>query len=434
MQAFDKLSPVPGILSTLQTILASSQVILSADLNTPYSRFPNTDHSTIELKDHSISALITERQQQLDATFHQISALETVMVCLKTLQTQLLEKTDKITQSMNLHKGLLSPLWRLPNEVLPLIFVHCLPTHHHMWPTSRLAPMLLTKICRRWREVATNMPRLWCRLHLQEAEGRDWQRIVFCYSSWLERSRGFQLSLSLKSFQGRLTNIQSLLRPYISQISSLSMLVCRQVPELIMTDLLALEELAVTISYLDAIPAIAPSISRQRSSLRSLRLRGMVFNLHYLSYLDSVWAHLTNVEIAMDQPNAVIHLLRLCPNLSSFMIHAVFMHTGIQDVEPFTHTKLQSLHIDNSNSGPTNNLSRLLDALSLPQLRVFEAQYIRTWPHEELKAFLVRSNCPLMSLDIGYGVTTTDEQRAEYVAIIPSLEVIVDPMNRDHFV
>ncbi|KAG2132924.1 uncharacterized protein EDB93DRAFT_1255038 [Suillus bovinus] len=434
MQTFDRFSPVPDIISALQTILANSRVIISADLDTPYSRLSNTDRSAIELKDRSISAIITERQQQLDATLHETSALETVMDCLKNLQKQLVEKVDKIIQSMNLHKGLLSPLWRLPNEVLSLIFVHCLPTHHHLMPAARLAPMLLTAICRRWREVAVNMPKLWCRLHIQEAEGRDWQRIAFCYSSWLERSRGFRLSLTLGSLRSRSTNTQNLLQPYINQISSLSILVHRQVPEFIMTDSLALEDLTVSIAYLNAMPAIAQFISRQRLSLRSLKLKGLVFNLHYLSCLNSVWAHLTNVELAIDQPNTVIHLLRLCSNLSAFTIHAVFMHTGIQAIEPFTHTKIQSLRIDNSNSGLTDSLSRLIDALSLPKLRVFEARYVRTWPHEELKAFLVRSNCPLMSLDLGFGVTTTDEQRAEYIAIIPSLEVVVDPMGRDHFI
>ncbi|KAG2141928.1 hypothetical protein DEU56DRAFT_795566 [Suillus clintonianus] len=435
MQTFDNImiSPVPDIIGALQTILASSRAIISANLDTPYSSFPNTDHSVIELKDRCISAIVAERQEQSDATLHEISALETVMHGIQNLREQLVKKKGEITQSMNLHKGLVSPLWRLPNEILSEIFVHCLPTHHHLWPASVSAPMFLTNICRRWREVAANMPKLWCRLRLQEAEGRNWQRTAFCYDLWLKRSQGLQLSLSLGCFQGRLTNIQSLLRPYINQVSSLSIHVSRQVPELMFTDLLALEELTISVLYLDVLPAVAQSISRQRLTLRSLSVKGLAFDLQCLSSLNSVWAHLTNVEIAITQPNAVIHMLRLCPNLSSFTIRAAFV--GHREVlEPFTHTELRSLRIDQSNSVLTETLSGLFDALSLPKLRVFEARYVRRWPHEELKAFLVRSNCPLESLTFGFGVTMTDKQRAEYIAIIPSLEVVVDSLRQDHFV
>jgi hypothetical protein len=44
-------------------------------------------------------------------------------------------------------------------------------------------------------------------------------------------------------------------------------------------------------------------------------------------------------------------------------------------LEPFTHTNLQSLHFNHSDSGVTNDLCDLLDALSLPKLCVFEARY-----------------------------------------------------------
>jgi hypothetical protein len=46
--------------------------MISADLNTPHSRSPQYEPfcSAIEFKDRSISAITTERQQQLDATWH----------------------------------------------------------------------------------------------------------------------------------------------------------------------------------------------------------------------------------------------------------------------------------------------------------------------------------------------------------------------------
>jgi len=68
----------------------------------------------------------------------------------------------------------------------------------------------------------------------------------------------------------------------------------------------------------------------------------------------------------------------------------------------------------------------LLNALLFPNLRALEARCKTSLPHEDMKALLVRSKCPLETLTVGGGVTITDAQRAEYVSLIPSLEVVVD--------
>ncbi|KAG1731773.1 hypothetical protein EDB19DRAFT_1318871 [Suillus lakei] len=165
------------------------------DLATEYPN-SNTNYSAFEFKYQSISAIITERQQHLDAVSHEISRLETVMDSIKHIHQQLVAKKDKIiTQSMNLHKRLVSALWRLPTEVLSQIFVYCLPDDHHLLPAPHLAPMLLTGICRRWRVVAMGTPSLWSRLSVSE----DAQQAAFCYDSWLKRSRRSSLCTAMAS-------------------------------------------------------------------------------------------------------------------------------------------------------------------------------------------------------------------------------------------
>ncbi|KAG1735921.1 uncharacterized protein EDB91DRAFT_1143523 [Suillus paluster] len=415
-------SPVPDIVGALQTILARSQVIIPIDLDTPYAKFPNTDHSAIELKDQSISAIITERQQQLDAVLHDISGLQIVMDNINNLRQQLVKKKDKITQSMNLHKGLVSALWRFPTEVLSHIFERCLPEFDE-WlpPLNQQAPMLLSQVCRRWRGIAVGTSNLWCRLCM----GNLWQRVPSCCDSWLKRSQGRPLSLALHpSHINHLDELRSLLQPYINQISSLSIGFCCSdcLPEVVIADFPALQEL--TISMDNPIPAVTPFISQLPFTLRSLKVTQLSLNLEDLSLFNPVWARLTNVEIDICQPNAFPQLLHLCPDLSSLTIAVEFR--GTQVLEPFTHTKLQSLCISDSFNTDTTALSGLFNALSLPNLRALEARYVQQWPHEGLKAFLTRSNCPLESLVFGAGVRTTDEQRAEYVALIPSLQVVVD--------
>ncbi|KAG1730689.1 uncharacterized protein EDB91DRAFT_749777 [Suillus paluster] len=69
------------------------------------------------------------------------------MRSIKNLHRQLVEKKDKITQSMNLHKRLVSTLRCLPTEVLFHIFIYCLPEVKYPSPAPNLAPILFTRIC-----------------------------------------------------------------------------------------------------------------------------------------------------------------------------------------------------------------------------------------------------------------------------------------------
>ncbi|KAG0704623.1 hypothetical protein DFH29DRAFT_848842 [Suillus ampliporus] len=418
-------SPASDIIAALQNILRSQAII--PDLETPYSqaRFPSTNYSAIELKDQSIGAIITERQQQLDAVVHEISSLKPVMDSILNLHQQLVQQKDKIIQSMDLHKRLGSALWRLPTEVLSHIFVYCLPKDKYLSPASNLAPMLLTRICRRWREIAVGMPSFWCMLRTAEINRRDWQRQAFCYDSWLKRSQGRPLSLALKCDPGDSRMLRNLLQPYINQISSLSIHFPRAAdqPELLLEDLPALQQLTIITLHGQA---IAQCISRLPFTLSSLRFTWLLFDIELLSSVTPVWARLTHVELRVDRPNAFLHLLQLGPNLSSLTIQMPYGSYQIQALHPITHTKLQSLRISFTNAlDMRRQLPDLFNALSLPNLRELEVYGNRTWPHKQFKAFLARSNYPLKSLIFGAEGMTTDVQRAEYVALIPSLRVEV---------
>ncbi|KAG1738514.1 hypothetical protein EDB19DRAFT_1829136 [Suillus lakei] len=185
---------------------------------------------------------VLRSQVTLDAILYDISNLKTVMGGVETLHQQLIEQKDKITQSMNLHKRLGSALWRLPTEVLSHIFIYYVPQANYLsrWPRSVDSPVVLTKICRRWREVAMGMPNLWCRLAIHS----NWQERAFCYESWLKCSQGRPLSLELVlPLADGWDKLQNLLQPYINQIMSLSVIIVhgRNNYGLMFTDFLARE-------------------------------------------------------------------------------------------------------------------------------------------------------------------------------------------------
>ena len=61
---------------------------------------------------------------------------------------------------------ILSPVRRLPPDILHEIFWHCLPCHRNPVMISSDAPLLLTQICSSWRSIAFASPNIWSRLHI----------------------------------------------------------------------------------------------------------------------------------------------------------------------------------------------------------------------------------------------------------------------------
>ena len=57
----------------------------------------------------------------------------------------------------------LSPIFRLPPEILAAIFVHCARFHHKSLSicTRRPGWVKVSYVCRHWREVALGCPTLW---------------------------------------------------------------------------------------------------------------------------------------------------------------------------------------------------------------------------------------------------------------------------------
>ncbi|KAG2345960.1 hypothetical protein BDR05DRAFT_929858 [Suillus weaverae] len=451
----DNLLSASDIIDALQNILRS-QVFMGPALDTPYSRacIPNINHPAIEPNSKSISAILIERQQQLDAVLCEISGLETVIDGIKNFHQQLTGRKEKIIQSMTFHKGLESSLWRLPTEVLSQIFHLCLPENEYLTPSPNLAPMLLTRICRPWRNVAVDMPSLWCRLHVEidvrseddgdisdivwvkpvsgmEVDDRTWQQVAFCYDSWLKRSQGRPLSLAFeRSPSAKL--LGSLLQPYMNQISSLSIHFhfARQVErlQLLLKDVPALRELVVLGVEPHGIQIMTQYISQLPSTMRVLDVIPLSLDVCGVSSLNPIWAHLTHVKISLRHPDAFLHLINLCPNLSSLTIRVARFYEQ-RTLGPFTHTNIQSLRIIyHMTTTMTSSLAGLFDALSLPNLRVLEACciYECPWPHEQLRDLFARSKCPLERLIFSGRVMVKDVPRAEYVALIPSLDVVVN--------
>ncbi|KAF7975764.1 hypothetical protein HWV62_8563 [Athelia sp. TMB] len=85
----------------------------------------------------------------------------------------------------------------LPAELLSKIFIHCLPCFP-VDPSPYQAPLLLTQICRLWRDTAHSTPQLWSSLILHiYSDCTESSCEAMLSRSWLSRSGDLPLSLKL---------------------------------------------------------------------------------------------------------------------------------------------------------------------------------------------------------------------------------------------
>ncbi|KAJ7455283.1 hypothetical protein B0H11DRAFT_250597 [Mycena galericulata] len=68
---------------------------------------------------------------------------------------------DETHSVLEAHRALLSPIRRIPPEVLGEIFIHCLPKDTYIEASVAHCPLLLTQISSNWRSVALATPALW---------------------------------------------------------------------------------------------------------------------------------------------------------------------------------------------------------------------------------------------------------------------------------
>ncbi|KAJ7462113.1 hypothetical protein FB451DRAFT_1562674 [Mycena latifolia] len=113
----------------------------------------------------------------------------------QSLLQKLLTKRDSAQLELD---SIVYPVLTLPPEITAEIFVDCLPTSRTdcEWNAAdpQEAPMLLSHVCRTWREIAIGTPALWTTMDLEirDIESAD------IFKMWLSRTGALPLSVKLE--------------------------------------------------------------------------------------------------------------------------------------------------------------------------------------------------------------------------------------------
>ncbi|KAF8138034.1 hypothetical protein K438DRAFT_1786124 [Mycena galopus ATCC 62051] len=136
-----------------------------------------------------IQALLVEPTRRLKSLDDEIAQLQKAIA-------KLTDQRDRLSAFVDSHKALISPVRRLPLDIIQEIFI--------------AGPVLLGRICASWRAISLVTPRLWARLHIVEPprgrygasnaliDDKVAQRLGIA-KMWLGRSGQCPLSISLQS-------------------------------------------------------------------------------------------------------------------------------------------------------------------------------------------------------------------------------------------
>ncbi|KAK7001322.1 hypothetical protein R3P38DRAFT_3048501 [Favolaschia claudopus] len=159
----------------------------------PFAQYLGTNYCPTDAEVLEIKNLIVRPIRQLLSLDEEIAQLR------KSIE-KLEESREILSSYVAEHSALISPIRRIPEDVLSEIFFACLPTHRNCVMSASEAPVLLGRICSLWRAVSLATPRLWASLHIVEPRNNAANKLIQRFDAtkmWLGRSGRCPLSISI---------------------------------------------------------------------------------------------------------------------------------------------------------------------------------------------------------------------------------------------
>ena len=159
----------------------------------------------------SVTSILEAQTHELSKLNRDIHDLQMAIEARQPHQTKLREAVDA-------HKKLMSSGRRLPTEIMQQIFMNCRTTRRLPLLRNKEVPILLTHVCRFWRELALDMPALWDRIHIPfggPPSAESDSKFMRCAKPWLVAAGENPLTVSIYSALGALSEGDGSLEPFI---------------------------------------------------------------------------------------------------------------------------------------------------------------------------------------------------------------------------
>ncbi|KAJ7659330.1 hypothetical protein DFH06DRAFT_1406506 [Mycena polygramma] len=281
------------------------------------------------------------------------------------------------------------PVLTLPYDILSEIFKHFLPVYP-LCPDLRggiLSPVLLTHICRHWREIALTTPILWRALSVTSTRPLPKSEI------WLDRSRYHPLSIAIHHLLHPVSEFLSAVIPYRARWEHLRLSIPASNLSVIKGPMPLLCHLDLSldgpINY-----SGTPAFTLEESPrLRTVILRGQFAT----SAVALPWEQLTSLTLLHVTRSQYWAILRQTSNLRQCRL-TFHMKSG----GPITKNEIALPYLT-SLSLQTAEKSRCIDFFIVPalrSLRIPESLFLPLPGIDGLRSFIAKAGCSLRKLHI----------------------------------
>ncbi|KAF8214165.1 hypothetical protein K438DRAFT_1803004 [Mycena galopus ATCC 62051] len=314
------------------------------------------------------------------------------------------------------------PVLRLPFEITAKIFVHCLPPFANLgWSRAineykHEAPMVLTSVCRTWRDIALATPALWSILtiifdSIPDQVISNPRSVDAFIDRWLTRAGDCPLSLVFHD-QGLRdsTLLANVIQRYSHRIRHLELYTNQRLLPLLglgSLELPLLESVSLNFAFFawERTHTQLVNIFDNAPHLHEFRLDHT--NIIFSSIRLSVpWLQLTKYDGLVQD----FQLFAQAANLMEAVCSLNF--TPRSSFTEITHTRLSSLAV-------TVGAPELLQYLTLPALQHLDISFEDDYA--ELEGFLIRSSPPLVSLSV-QGTTYSCDWKRCLACVASTLE------------
>ena len=364
-----------------------------------------------------------------------LSRLEGEIRRAQAVLDALQRKHQVLSDARKQHTLLLSPVRRLPVELLSEIFVLSLPGD---WKERihdfRRAVMLPASICKHWRNVALSTPKLWNSISFR-LKARAAQADVDLAQTWVARSGRLLLSIRFFGLHDHDPNLADL-HPVIDVIVAHAHRWGYADFELTNPLLNQIHSAKYRLPHLHTLLIGHSHVTDNRPPIDVFEVAPQLNNLTIshivLGNLTLSWTRLTTIHMSSGFTFDECHeVLGLAPNLVECILQLIRSQSDSSRAM-ICHIHLRTFHIDVINAAAAaadddageDYIGTLFDRLSLPSLRsfIYTTGVYLDFPQAEFISFLTRSSCTLDKLDLSlWASRLTDDGLIECLRLMPSL-------------
>ncbi|KAJ7627800.1 hypothetical protein DFH06DRAFT_1227184 [Mycena polygramma] len=369
-------------------------------MDSPFASILFTNTAPSEADCEQIHALLAEKCDEISYLSQKIIRIqrsfgdfdkayrpEIRLGCDESLLDELTQKRDALNIFVDAHLSLVSPVRRLPEDIVREIFMACMPASSNAGLGVKEAPLLLCRICSGWRHLALATPELWSSLHIVVSRRSTGEGLAATAKCWLSRSGMLTLSISLASnctrvyfphisrllaglaeFSMRWESIDISLRSF-DPLDALSHLRPDNVPMLKRASFGRREHGGMALSS-SSLPFLTTT------SLRNVSIAGE----DDPSLLQLPWTQLTHLMLGgqpgLSQPSisGILAVLRRCTQLQTFQLQLSNAEGRFSiNVDPVTHPNLRQLEV--STDTDYRRLSALFTKMLLPNLQSLKLSF-----------------------------------------------------------